>query len=341
MMRLLIAALLVALVGGSAPATAQEITLKLSHFVPPVAPPHATFLAPWAAKVEKESGGRLKVQIYPSMQLGGTPPQLVDQIKDGVVDIGWTVVGYTAGRFPKTEVMEMPFLHTNALGTTLALQDYYEKHLRDEYKDYHVLLLHVHGGALVHAGKPILKLEDYKGLKIRTPNRGGSVFLRAVGANPVGAPVPEVPQMLSKGVVDGALLPYEIANPLKVHELVKYHSEFAGPQPRIGTTVFLFGMNKKRYESLPADLRKVIDANSGRNIAEMAGRNWDNIEKPGKAAAQKAGNNFPVMPVAEVERVRAVVKPEIDKFLKDLSGAGFDAHALYTEAQALVKKYTK
>jgi TRAP-type C4-dicarboxylate transport system substrate-binding protein len=341
MMRLLIAALLVALVGGPAPATAQEITLKLSHFVPPVAPPHATFLAPWAAKVEKESGGRLKVQIYPSMQLGGTPPQLVDQIKDGVVDIGWTVVGYTAGRFPKTEVMEMPFLHTNALGTTLALQDYYEKHLRDEYKDYHVLLLHVHGGALVHAGKPILKLEDYKGLKIRTPNRGGSVFLRAVGANPVGAPVPEVPQMLSKGVVDGALLPYEIANPLKVHELVKYHSEFAGPQPRIGTTVFLFGMNKKRYESLPADLKKVIDANSGRNIAEMAGRNWDNIEKPGKAAAQKAGNNFPVMPVAEVERVRAVVKPEIDKFLKDLSGAGFDAHALYTEALALVKKYTK
>ncbi|HEX9747937.1 MAG TPA: TRAP transporter substrate-binding protein, partial [Methylomirabilota bacterium] len=244
-------------------------------------------------------------------------------------------------RFPKTEVMEMPFLHTNALGTTLALQDYFEKHLQDEYKDYHVLLLHVHGGALVHAGKPIVKLEDYKGLKIRTPNRGGSVFLRAVGANPVGAPVPEVPQMLAKGVVDGALLPYEIANPLKVHELVKYHSEFAGPQPRIGTTVFLFGMNKKRYESLPADLKKVIDANSRRNIAQMAGQNWDNIEKPGKDAARKAGNNFPVMPLAEVERVRAAVKPEIDKFLKDLSAGGFDANALYLEAQALVKKYTK
>jgi TRAP-type C4-dicarboxylate transport system substrate-binding protein len=147
--------------------------------------------------------------------------------------------------------------------------------------------------------------------------------------------------MLSKGVVDGALLPYEIANPLKVHELVKHHSEFAGPQPRIGTTVFVFAMNKKRYESLPADLKKVIDANSRRNIAEMAGRNWDNIEKPGKDAAQKAGNNFPVMPVAEVERVRAAVKPEIDKFLKDLSAGGFDAHALYAEAQALIKKYTK
>jgi TRAP-type C4-dicarboxylate transport system substrate-binding protein len=341
MKRVSLTALLLACTLLAVPAPAQEVTLKLHHFVPPVAPPHATFLAPWAARVEKESGGRLKVQIYPSMQLGGTPPQLVDQIKDGVVDIGWTVVGYTAGRFPKTEVFEIPFIHTTARATTLALQDFYEKHLREEYKDYHVLLLHVHGGALVHAGKPIVKLEDYKGMKIRTPNRGGSVFLRGVGASPVGAPVPEVPQMLSKGVVDGALLPYEIARPLKVHELVKYHSEFAGPQPRIGTTVFLFGMNKQSYERLPADLKKVIDNNSGRHIAEWAGQNWDDIEKPGRAAAEQAGNHFPVMPLAEVQRVRAAVKPEIDKFLKELSAGGFDANALLAEAQALIDKYSK
>ncbi|MGH7277253.1 MAG: TRAP transporter substrate-binding protein [Candidatus Rokuibacteriota bacterium] len=341
MKRVSMTALVIACAALSSPAWGQTITLKLHHFVPPVAPPHATFLAPWAAKVEKESGGRLKIQIYPSMQLGGSPPQLVDQIKDGVVDIGWTLPGYTAGRFPKTEVIEVPFLHTSALATTLALQDYFEKHLRDEYKDYHVLLLHAHGGTLVHASKPILKLDDYRGLKIRTPNRAGSVFLRGVGATAVGAPVPEVPQMLSKGVVDGALLPYEIARPLKVHELVKYHSEFAGPQPRIATSVFLFAMNKQKYESLPADLKKVIDANSGRRIAEMAGRNWDEIEKPGKEAAQKAGNSFPVMPLAEVERVRAAVRPEIDKFLKELSAAGFDANALYAEVQTLLEKYAK
>jgi TRAP-type C4-dicarboxylate transport system substrate-binding protein len=111
--------------------------------------------------------------------------------------------------------------------------------------------------------------------------------------------------------------------------------------PRIGTTVFLFGMNKKKYESLPPDLKKVIDNNSGRHIAEMAGQNWDNIEKPGKAAAEKAGNQFPMMPVSEVDRVRAAVKPEIDKFLKELSAAGFDANALYADAQALLAKYAK
>lgn len=341
MKRALIAVLALALLVPSAPAAAQQITLKLSHFVPPVAPPHATFLAPWAEKVEKASGGRLKIQIYPSMQLGGTPPQLVDQIKDGVVDIGWTLPGYNAGRFPRTEVMEVPFLHTNALGTTLALQDYAEKYLREEYKDYHVLLLHAHGGTLIHASRPIVKLEDYKGLKIRTPNRAGSVFLRAVGATAVGAPVPEVPQMLSKGVIDGALLPYEIARPLKIHEMVKFHSELAGAQPRLGTSVFLFAMNKKTYDSLPADLRKVIDDHSGRHIAAWAGQNWDDIEKPGKEAARAAGNQFPIMPAAEVERVRAAVKPEIDKYLKELSSPGFDAAAAYGDAQALVKKYTK
>ena len=111
--------------------------------------------------------------------------------------------------------------------------------------------------------------------------------------------------------------------------------------PRIATCVFLFAMNYNTYECLPADLKKVIDANSGRRIAEMAGRNWDEIEKPGKDAAQKAGNTFPVMPVAEVDRVRAAVKPEIDRFLKELAAAGFDANALYAEVQALIKKYAK
>jgi TRAP-type C4-dicarboxylate transport system substrate-binding protein len=147
--------------------------------------------------------------------------------------------------------------------------------------------------------------------------------------------------MLAKGVIDGALLPYEIARPLKIHELVKFHSELAGSQPRLGTSVFLFAMNKKKYESLPADLRKVIDDHSGRHIAAWAGQNWDDIEKPGKEAAQAAGNQFPIMPAAEVDRVRAAVKPEIDKFLKELSSAGFDASAAYADAQALVKKYTK
>jgi TRAP-type C4-dicarboxylate transport system substrate-binding protein len=323
------------------PAAAQEVTLKMHHFVPPKAPPHARFMAPWSEKVEKESGGKIKVQMFPAMQLGGTPPQLVDQVKDGVVDVTFTLPGYTADRFPRTEVFEVPFLHTNALATAQAMQDYYDKYLQDEYRDYHTVLLYTHDGAAIHISKPIMKLEDFRGLKIRTANRGGGVFLRGVGATAVGSPVTELPQMLSKGVIDGVLLPFEIVPAYKIHELVKNHVELSGPQPRIGTSVFAFLMNKKRYESLSPELKKVIDGNSRRNIAAWAGQTWVDVEQPGIKLSKAAGNAFMKIPGAEVARIRAAVKPEIDKFLADLSRPGFDAAKAYADAQAMVAKYTK
>ncbi len=339
-MRKVIAPLVVAGLAAALPAAAQE-TFKIHHFVPPKAPPSARFMMPWADKVEKESGGRLKFQLFPSMQLGGTPPQLVDQVRDGVVDFTFTLPGYTADRFPRTEVFEVPFLHTNALATAQAMQDYYEKYLVEEYKDYHVILLYTHDGAAVHVSRPIMKLDDFKGLKIRTANRGGGVFLRGVGATPVGSPVTELQQMLSKGVIDGVLLPYEIVPAFKIQELVKNHVDLAGPQPRIGTSVFAFLMNKKRYDALPADLKKVVDANSRRNIAAWAGKTWQEVEQPGINAAKAGGNKFMTIPSAEVAKIRAAVKPEIDKFLAELSKPGFDAAKAYSDAQQMVAKYSK
>jgi TRAP-type transport system periplasmic protein len=338
MKRLFAAAALAA--AAVAPAAAQEI-YKIHHFVPPKAPPSARFMMPWAEKVEKESGGKMKFQLFPAMQLGGTPPQLVDQVRDGVADFTFTLPGYTADRFPRTEVFEVPFLHTNALATAQAMQDYYDKYLQDEYKDYHVILLYTHDGAAIHVNKPIMKLEDFKGLKIRTANRGGGAFLRGVGATPVGSPVTELQQMLSKGVIDGVLLPYEIAPAFKIQELVHNNVDLAGPQPRIGTSVFAYLMNKKRYDALSAENRKVIDANSRRNIAAWAGQTWREVEEPGIKAAKAAGNKFMTIPDAEVARIRAAVKPEIDKFLAELSRPGFDAAAAYADAQKMVAKYTK
>jgi TRAP-type C4-dicarboxylate transport system substrate-binding protein len=341
MKRILLVAALGAIAAISLPAGAQDVTLRMHHFSPPKAPQHARFMAPWAQKVEKESGGRIKIQIFPTMQLGGTPPQLADQVKDGVVDIVWTLAGYTADRFPRTEVFETPFLHTNALASALALQDYYDKYLTEEYKDYHVLLLYTHDGALISASRPIQSLADFKGLKIRTANRAGGVFLRGVGATPVGSPVTEIQTMLNKGVIDGVLLPYEIMPAFKIHELVHNHITLAGPQPRIGTSVFAFLMNKKRYDSLPPDLKKVIDNNSRRNIAQWAGQTWREVEEPGMNAAKALGNKFMTIPDAEVAKIRTAVKPEIDKFLAELSRPGFEAAKAYADAQAMVAKYTK
>jgi TRAP-type C4-dicarboxylate transport system substrate-binding protein len=337
MKKLLALAMLAAL---AQPAAAQE-TFKMHHFVPPKAPPSSRFMMPWAEKVVKSSGGKVKIDLYPTMQLGGTPPQLVDQVRDGVVDLTFTLPGYTADRFPRTEVFEVPFLHTHAGATAQALQDYYDKYLKEEYSAYKVILLYTHDGAVISANKPINSLADFKGLKIRTANRGGGVFLRGVGATPVGSPVTEIQTMLTKGVIDGVLLPYEIMPAFKIHELVHNHITLSGRQPRVGTSVFAVLMNKKRYDALAPDLKKAFDDNSGRHIAKWAGETWEEVEKPGMGMAQKAGNKFMSIPAGEVEKIRKAVQPEIDKFLAQLSRPGFDAAKAYADAQQMVAKYSK
>jgi TRAP-type C4-dicarboxylate transport system substrate-binding protein len=322
------------------PAAAQE-TLKMHHFVPPKAPPSSRFMMPWSEKVMKASGGKIKIDLFPAMQLGGTPPQLVDQVRDGVVDLTFTLPGYTADRFPRTEVFEVPFLHTHAAATAQAMQDYFDKYLKEEYGQYKVILLYTHDGAVISASKAIHSLNDFKGLKIRTANRGGGVFLRGVGATPVGSPVTEIQTMLTKGVIDGVLLPYEIMPAYKIHELVHNHITLSGPQPRIGTSVFAVLMNKKRYDAMGPDLKKAIDDNSGRHIAKWAGETWEEVEKPGMEMAKKAGNKFNEIPAGEVAKIRKAVQPEIDKFLAELSKPGFDAKAAYADAQKMVAKYSR
>ncbi|MEK9684403.1 MAG: TRAP transporter substrate-binding protein [Rhodospirillaceae bacterium] len=321
---------------------AQSVTLKLHVFVPPPANPFKTFLAPWAKKVEKDSGGKLKIQLYPSMQLGGKPTQLVDQVKDGIVDIAWTLPGYTAGRFPKLEVFELPFVHTSPLATTLAIQDFYDKHLKEEFKDYHVLLLHCHAGSLFQTKKPIRKFTDVRGLKIRTATRAGGWYLKSIGAVPIGAPLPAIPQMLSKGVIEGALLPFEIAPAIKMQQLVSNFSVLEGSQPRMNTSTFSFLMNKKSYAKLPADLKKVIDRNSGRALAALAGNNWANIENPARGVmASKKKNKFHTIPAAEVEKFKAAAKPAIDRWVKQMKEKGIDGDALLKDARAMIAKYSK
>ena len=154
------------------PAFAQEITLKVHHFWPPNAMPPSTLLVPWCDKIAKDSNNRLKCQIYPAMQLGGTPPQLIDQAKDGVADIVWTLPGYTAGRFPMMEVFELPFMSASAEATSQAAWEYYDKYARKEFPGIQMLVVNVHDNGYVHTReKQVKTMADFKGLKMRAPTR--------------------------------------------------------------------------------------------------------------------------------------------------------------------------
>ena len=306
---------------------AQEVTLKLHQMLPPQATIPAKALTPWAEKVMADSGGRIKVELYPAMQLGGRPPELYDQAKDGVVDLIWTVIGYTPGRFPTTEAFELPFNMTTGEATSKAFHEYCEKNCAKEFADVKVIAWHAHGPGLIHSKNPINKLEDMNGLKIRGGSRVINQLLEKLGATPVGMPVPAVPESLSKGVIDATTIPWEVTPSLKVAELVKNHTGFSGKNG-LYTQTFVFAMNKAAYDKLPDDLKKVIDANSGIETAAMMGRVMDEGDKIGLAIAQKAGNNIITLDEAETQRWKDTAAPLVEAWEAEMAGKGIDGKAL-------------
>jgi len=325
--------------GGASTARSAEVTLTLHHFLGPKAPAQVAFFEPWAKKLEEASKGRIKVEIFPSMAMGGKPPELYTQARDGVADIVWTVLGYTPGAFPRSEVFELPGVHRgSARATTLAIQDLMDR-IGADYADTHPLLIHAHAGqVLFTVKKPVRTLADVQGMKIRVPSRSGAMLIEAWGAQPVTMPVPELPTALSKGTVDAAMIPFEVATPLKVPELVKYATVGQGGQ-RFGTSVFIFTMNKKRYESLPADLKAVLDAHSGKNIAGWIGQVWDDIEPPGQAALEKAGGQMITLEAAAQAEFDARAAQVVERWIAEAKGKGLDGEGLVAAARAAVARH--
>ncbi len=323
-------------------AGAQQINLKLHHLLGPKSPAHMHMLAPWAERVEKSSGGKVKIEIFPSMSLGGKPPQLINQARDGVVDIIWTVNGYTAGLFPRSEVFELPFVHTNsAVATNLAMRDMYDEYLKVEYSGVHPLFLHVHAGQAIHmVDKEVRKPEDLAGLKMRIPTRTGAWIIEALGASPVGMPVPDLPQALSKKVVDGAFIPWEIIPPLKLQDMTKFQIE--GPnRVRFGTTTFQVSMNEARWKSLPADVKKAFTDNSGEAWVREVGQIWTKSEDVGIDMAVKAGNKHVQLSDAELEVFKRKLEPVVDRWIEEVKAKGIDGRALVTAARANIAKYSR
>jgi TRAP-type transport system periplasmic protein len=320
----------------------QAVTLKFHTFMAPTSNVWLNMHKAWMDKVTKESNGRIKFEAYPAMQLGGTPVQLYDQVRDGVVDITWTLPGTTAGRFPRVEVFELPFIMSNAEATSKAYWEYVQTVAPDEFKETHVLALNVHGPGVIHTvDKPVHAVNDMRGLKVRGPARQVNKLIASLGAIPVGMPLPQIPDSLSKGTINGCVIPWEVVPAVKVQELTKYSAEFDPAGGALYTTTFVMPMNKAKYESLPPDLKKVIDANSGLATSGWLGKVQQAGDIPGRKAAVDHGNTIFTVAASEAQEFRRRSRAIEVEWVDDMKKRGFDGRKLLDTARSLIEKHTK
>lgn len=315
-------------------ASAQQVTLRFHTHVPPVAGSFKN-LAWWAQKVEKESNGKLKIQMFGSNSLGGKAEDIYDQVKNGVVDIGWTLPGYKAELFPATSAFELPFIGAEASIASPALDEYARKWAKAEWSAVHPIVYHSAGVSVFHMKtRPIEKLEDFKGLKMRTPSRISTAAISALGSTPVPIPGLKITEALMRDVVDGAVTPWSIALAIRTIDVAKSHTENTLHGPTL-----IMVMNKDSYAKLPDDLKKVIDANSGGWLAKEFGRRWTEDDKRGRAKAESLKHPIYTLSETEAARWRKASQVVYDSWIKEMDGKGLPGKQMVDDAERLVAKY--
>jgi TRAP-type C4-dicarboxylate transport system substrate-binding protein len=323
-----------ALVAGAAAslgfgATAQAQELRLSTFVPPVHVIYREIITPWAADVAKATNGEVKVTLYPSMQLGGKPPELYRQAAAGAVDLVFTLPGYTSSAFVRTQMIELPGLKPDGAAATNMMWDLHDPYLLPEYEGTKVIALWAAEDAgVMTRGGAIRSLDDLKGKRIRTPSAAQAKQLEAMGAVPVAMPITEVYQSLERGVIDGAMMAFSTIVDFRLGEVAK---GFTIAGPIFGRSAFLIAMNRKKYDSLSASSRAAIDKLSGRSLSLKATDIYLKRSEQGVASVRGKAEVYE-LPAAEQKRISEVLKPIVAEWIKESEAKGIPAKDMLRKA---------
>ena len=304
------------------PARAQGMELRLSTFVPPVHVIAREIITPWMAAVEKDSGGEVKPKLYPSMQLGGSPPGLYRQAAEGVVDMVFTLPGYTSPAFPRTQMVELPGLSPDGRAATELLWKLLDPYLKPEFEGVKVIALWAAEDAgLMTRGKVIRTLEDIKGMRLRAPSAAQSRQIAVMGGTPVAMPITQVYPGLDRGTIDGAMVPFSTIVDFRLGEVAKAYT-IAGPL--FGRSSFLIAMNQKKFDSLSAKAKAAIEKHSGLALSLKATDVY--IKRAEQGVASVRGKAEIVeFSKAEQEKVSKLLRPIVDDWVKESEAKGIPA----------------
>lgn len=320
-------------------ADAQRTVLRVSHFMPGTYFLETKFLGPWAKELERRTRGRIKVEIYNKNSRFGKVTRQADQVREGVIDIALGHSGFPKGRLKRTSIIEMPFLVNDAGSGSMTLWQLYKEGLISaDYKGFKVLGLYVHQPGEFHTAiRPVLELEDLTDLRMRTSSQAVSAMLRYLRAQPKGMSPARIYENLDRAAIDGLVTGWPLIGAANLNDLIKYHTD-----AKAYTTAFFVVMNEAKYNSLPADIRRVIDDISGDALAPKFGPWFDDAERPVIADARARGNT--IIPVSEEKRNRwrNQLKPMIDDYLGKLEKQGVpNARQIYERAQQLITYYER
>jgi TRAP-type C4-dicarboxylate transport system substrate-binding protein len=331
----IVAAVTVATLGIGGPASAEPVTLKFSHFLGPTSFFQVDVVEPWAKELEAKTNGAVKVEIFNAASPLGKPTEQANQVKAGTVDIALGLRGAEGEKFPGSSIIELPFLVPSALAGSRALWALYaDGTLAEEYKDYKVLALFVHNPGLIHtATKRVVNLADLKGLRLRAPNKTVAAALDHVGAVPAILQVNEVMDAVKSGKIDGIVTNW--GNPLQgFNDYMKFHTD-----TQFYTAAFFIVMNREKYRSLPAEVRRAVDELSGEIWSAKFGPLWDKWDQPVRQGASGPGHEVIVPDAATMAAWREGLRPVTERYLADLAAHGFpNARAAYDKLTGALRR---
>ena len=313
-----------------------QVKLNYSVFFPA---PHknAVLATEWAKEIEKRTNGRVQITMFPGGTL--TPAdKCYDGVVKGISDIGFSVLAYTRGKFPLTEVSDLPLGIKTGLVASKVINDYYKKFKPKELDEVKIMYLHGHGPGILHSKRQdeVKTLGDLKGMKIRCTGMAAKIAA-ALGATPVAMPMGETYDALSRGVVDGSMAPYEALQGWKWGEVVRFTTENFGSSYSTGMFVV---MNKGKWNALPPDIQQIIEKVNEEYI-EKQGKLWDEIDKAGRDYTIKLGNK--IIPLSQEEdwKWTKAVKPILDEYKKNMKDKGLPGEEVLSFYLETIYKYQK